>query len=111
MTGVFLSSPLCASISLLFSSLLHACLLVIPLTALTVRLCTNWTVGDQSATKGDRLSIALRESPVTPIRNGETIRRTRRLLGLGTDAVAVAEALRLGLGHDERTCCEGFEYV
>lgn len=64
---------------------------MIPLTALTVRLCTNWTVGDQSATKGDRLSIALRESPVTPIRNGETIRRTRRLLGLGTDAVAVAE--------------------
>lgn len=91
MTAVFLSSPLCASISLLFSSLLHACLLVIPLTALTVRLCTNWTVGDQSATKGDRLSIALRESPVTPIRNGETIRRTRRLLGLGTDAVAIAE--------------------
>lgn len=59
----------------LFSSLLSSTRVCLWFLSRPVRLCSNWTLGVQSATKGDRLSIALRERPVTPIRNGETIRR------------------------------------
>lgn len=88
----------------LFSSLLSSTRVCLWFLSRPVRLCSNWTLGVQSATKGDRLSIALRERPVTPIRNGETIRRKNSAAsGLGNGRGCSRRGLSLRRGQDERT--------
>lgn len=96
----------------LFSSLLSSTRVCLWFLSRPVRLCSNWTLGVQSATKGDRLSIALRERPVTPIRNGETIRRKDSAAsGLGNGRGCSRKGLSLRRGQDERTRWERSECV